>query len=173
MARWRLQEDHYLHAQVYGEANEWEYKETDRETGREIRKRFKVPFFANKEMIVCYAGSERDGDNGRLGPVVIECTPTPAMTPLDDEAREISARYEKNWQHPIESLPGQGFNDALLTSLEKQLEKIAMALPPTPAPVASSGVSREEFEALQAQLAALMAKNAELESKPSSKRKVA
>lgn len=171
MARWRLSEDHYLHAQVYGEANEWEYKETDRETGREIRKRFKVPFFAGREMIVCYAGSERDGDNGRLGPIVIECSPTPAMTPLDDEAKEISAQYEKSWQHPIESLPGQGFNDALLTTLTKQLEAI-MANGPA-VPVASTGVSREEFEVLQRQLAELMAQNAELAATKPGKRKVA
>ena len=171
MARWRLTEPHYLFAEVYGEPNEWEYKETDRETGRERRKRFKVPYYAERELIVSYKGSEHGDDNGKLGPITIESTPTPAMEPLDDEARAISAQYADSWKHPIDSLPGQGFNDALLTSLEKQLEKIASALPAA-TPVAASGVTREEFDALQAQLAELMAKNAELEAKPG-RRKVA
>jgi hypothetical protein len=171
MARWRLQEPHYLFASVYGEPNEWEYKETDRETGRERRKRFKVPFYAEKELIVCYEGSERGDDNGKLGPIIIDCTPTPAMEPLDDEAKTISAQHADSWKHPIDSLPGQGFNDALLTSLEKQLSAITARLP-APAVVSESGVTREEFETLQRQFAELLAKNAELEAKPG-KRKVA
>lgn len=153
MARWKLTEAHYINACPPDlEAVEWEYKETDRVNGRERRKRFEVPFYCDVETIVCYAGKGLPTDTVFRGP------PTPAMTPLDEEAKAISAEHSKNWVHPIESLPGQGFNDGLLATLQKQLAELTVR---TPVPVAQAGVSVEEFNALKEQLALLTAQLAE------------
>jgi hypothetical protein len=171
MARWRLTEDHYINASYGEEAIEWEYKEIDRITGRERRKRFPVPLFCNVDQIICRPGSERRDDNGRVGPIVFEGPPTPGMEPLDDEAREICAQYSAAWKHPIDSLPGQGLSASLLSNLERQLDALARN-PATP--VVASGVSKEEFEQLKEQMAQLMAQNAELQAeKVSGRRKVA
>ncbi len=43
---------------------------------------------------------------------------------------------------------------------------LAQRLPNAPTPVAQASVTKEEFEELKAQLAALIARNAELESAP-------
>lgn len=160
MARWKLTEPHYLFGyppDLSDEGTEWEYKETDRITGRERRKRFKVPFYFESETIVCLEGRGLPTD------FVFEGDPTPGMQPLDDGAKAISAEHAHKWVHPIETLPGQGFSASLLTSLERQLTELASKAP-APIQVAESGVSREEFTKLQEQLAALMAKNAELEA---------
>jgi hypothetical protein len=158
MARWKLEEAHYLFGHPPDlEEVEWEYKETDRVNGRERRKRFKVPFYFEAETIVCYEGK------GQRDDCVFEGTPTPAMQPLDDEAKEISAKYSGQWIHPIESLSGQGFSASLLSGLERQLAELTSKMP-APTTVVESGVSREEFENLQAQFAALMAQNAELQA---------
>lgn len=157
MARWILNENHYIHCKVRGEVNEWERKETDRITGRENRKRYIVPMYCETGLTVCRPGSERRDDNGELGPITFEGPPTPAMEPLDDEAREISAGFAEQWKHPIDSLPGQGFADGLLESLNKQLASIAARIPaPAATPAIAEGVSKEEFEALKEQLARLM-----------------
>jgi hypothetical protein len=167
MARWKLTEDHYIFAKVFNEETEWEYKETDRITGRERRRRFKVPLYCNAGSVVAHEGSEQEHDNlgpgGKgIGPIVFEGKPTPSMLPIDDEAKRISAELAKSWEHPIESLPGQGFGQELLASLQKEF---AAAAAKTPAPiVVAEGVSKEEFEEMKLQLAALMAKNAELEA---------
>lgn len=156
MARWQLDEAHYLFGRPPDlEETEWEYKETDRINGRERRKRFKVPCYFEAETIVCLEGKGLPTD------WIFEGPPTPAMKPLDDEAKAISAKHSKAWIHPIESLPGQGFNASLLSSLEQQVAELTSKMP-APAPVAESGVSKEEFEALKEQLAQLMAQNAEL-----------
>lgn len=158
MARWELTEPHYLNGCPPDlEAVEWEYKETDRTTGRERRKRFEVPFYAESGTTVCYEGKGQPSDT------VFRGDPTPSMTPLDDEARAISKEWEPRWQHPIESLPGQGFSASLLSNLERQLNELAAK---SPTPIAQSGVSKEEFDALKEQLAALMAEKAEREAKP-------
>lgn len=173
MARWQLTEAHYINAKYGDEAVEWEYKEIDRLTGRERRKRFLVPLYCEEGWVVCHEGSQRRDDNGNIGPVVFEGAPTPGMMPIDDEAREISAKYEAQWKHPIESLPGQGFSASLLDNLNKQLDALARSAP-APVTVASSGPSREEFEKLQEQMTQLMAQNAELQAeKASGRRRVA
>ena len=158
MARWKLEEAHYLFGRPPDlEEVEWEYKETDRINGRERRKRFKVPFYFEAETVVCLEGKGQPTD------CIFEGTPTPAMQPLDDEAKQISAQYSGAWVHPIESLPGQGYSASLLNGLEKQLAELSAKMP-APTTVVESGVSREEFELLQSQFAALMAQNAELQA---------
>jgi hypothetical protein len=169
MARWRLNEAHYLNGHPPDlEITEWEYKETDRVNGRERRKRFKVPFYFDAETIVCHEGKGLDGD------FIFEGEPTPSMTPIDEEARRISnecrEKHPYKWNHPIDSLEGQFSSASMLGSLEKQLQEAIMRIPAAPAPAVSSGVSKEEFEAMKEQLAQLMAQNAELQASPGRRR---
>lgn len=170
MARWRLTEHHYLfgHPPDLDEC-EWEYKETDRVSGREKRKRYKVPFLMEKEdakgnpNIVCYEGKGQPTDT------VFEGEPTPAMEPIDAEAEEISASFREKWISPIDALPGQGFSDALAGGFAKQLEEIKKGLAGQAAPVGF--VSKEEFDELKNQLAQLIAQNAERSEAPAQRRR--
>ena len=111
MARWKLMSSHYLNVPD----EEWEYTETDRKTGRPRKRKFAVPrlldindpsCWTNKwgsqgneegEVVVCYEdkGDERDQ--------IFTGDPTPEMMPVDDEARAISAKFEKTWQYKPET----------------------------------------------------------------------
>lgn len=111
MARWKLMTAHYL--AVPNE--EWEYTENDRTTGRPKRVKFPVPRlldindpvcwtnrWGNKdneegEIIVCWEGKGEKNDITFIG------DPTPDMVPVDDEAKEISAKFEARWQNKPES----------------------------------------------------------------------
>lgn len=169
MARWRLRSAHYLNVP----GTEWEYKETDRTTGKNGRKVFPVPLFLNPddaadhnypregEIIVCHEGK------GAAKDIIFLGEPTPEMEPIDEEAEAISASLASKWQHPIESLSGQGpgYTQSLLAGLEKQLsDAIKNQLTAPAAPVPTNSVSAEDFNKLQEQVATLMARNAELES---------
>ncbi len=164
MARWKLTEAHYLFGyppDLEEEGTQWEYKETDRITGREKRKRFKVPFYFDEGTIVCHQGK------GQAEDFVFEGDPTPSMTPLDAEAKAISAELAPKWVLPMgeEAFPGQGFSEALAKSFEKQIERLAK-IAPMPTPANEVGITRAEFDTLREQMAQLMARNAELEAKP-------
>lgn len=110
MARWRLTGKHYLNVPD----NDWEYKETSRDTGRQATKRFPVPRHLDPdypgdhtppgsgEIIVCYEGKGQPADQVFYG------DPTPEMEPLDDEAEALTKARRPHWQHPIDSLPAQG-----------------------------------------------------------------
>lgn len=116
MARWKLMTPHYLNTVS---PNEWEYQETDRTTGRPIRRKFLVPRLLNPldpgdftntwgnrdnqegEVIVCLPGQGEGRDVEFLG------DPTPDMVPVDDEARAISASFENQWRYkPDTDTPG-------------------------------------------------------------------
>lgn len=165
MARWQLKEKHTLNVKGI----EWEQVETVQETGEQLRHRFAVPLYLDPDdsgilkrwgqggaLIVS------DGVNSQSRDIVFVGPPTPAMEPLDDEAQAITNAERPKWTHPIESLPGQGFGDALLIQFTKQLAEVMNNRPVAPQPVA--GVSIEDFVELQKQVGALMARNAELES---------
>ena len=165
MARWKLLEDHYLNGYPPGMDHEevvWEYKELDRLTGREKRKRFPVPYFFpraiidregfEKETFVCHEGKGREGDWVFFG------QPTLSMQPLDREAEELSAKLSH--VHPIDSLPGN-FSASLLNYFEGEVAAASSRMP-GPGPVAQSGVSKAEFDELKQQLIQLMSQNAEL-----------
>lgn len=169
MARWKLNSSHYLN--IVGEqAGEWEYEEQSRTNGRKVRRRFPVPLLLDVTDPACI----NDRENGYIivanapsaahpRDYVFIGPPTPEMEAIDDEAAAISEKEAQNWVHPIEALPGQGFNQSLLTGLEKQLsDLVAVASTGRAAPV-SNGPTREEFEAMQKQLAELMAQNAALQ----------
>ena len=85
--------------------------------------------------------------------------PTPDMEPLDEEAEALVATLQDKWKHPIDTLPSQGgMNEQekafMATMMESFAKQVGAALPQQPQAVGS--VSREEFEALQKQLADLM-----------------
>lgn len=168
MARWRLMEPHYL--AVPG--TEWEYKETNRETGRSARKVYEVPLYLDpkdpndwtdrsNEMVV--VSDKFDPANPR--DIVFVGPPTPNMDPIDDEAQAISDSQKKNWIHPIESL-NMTYSESRLSEFERE---IAMAIAGKmeanrPAPNLSlGGVSEADFAKLQEQVATLMERNAQLE----------
>lgn len=162
MARWRLTAKHYLNTP----GEQWMYEETDQNTGKRARKLFDVPRFLDPdapsdqnypgEIIVCQGrGLDRD--------IPFTGDPTPDMEALDDEARAISARFSGKWVHPIDSLPGD-YSSSILNDLQRQIDAVSGKVPAPPAsPISAGMVSKEDFDALQAQVAALMAKNAELE----------
>lgn len=165
MARWRLTQPHYLNVP----GTEWEYKEVDRTTGKQGRKVYPVPLLLSPnepsdqnypgEIIVAQGKSASPKDIIFLG------EPTPDMEPLDDEAEKISAACAPKWSHPIESLPGS-FSASLISNFEKQIAS-AFANNPTAiaSPVSAGSVSSNDFAKLQAQVAELMARNSELETK--------
>lgn len=107
MARWKLLIAHYLRV----DDEKWEYKELDRNTGREKRMQIDVPrlldprdsgcwtnAWGNKdnqegEVVVCHKGSGEPRD------IVFYGDPTPDMVPVDDEAKEISASFAQHWSY--------------------------------------------------------------------------
>lgn len=175
MARWQLKQAHYLNVP----GTEWEYKEQNRETGRQARKVYHVPLFLNPDdpadhnyrqdemIVVCHEGEGMPKDLVFVGP------PTPDMEPLDEEAEAITEAERPNWIHPIESLPGQGYGDALLADFQKQLASaIAGAQAAAPANAVSvAGISAEAFAKLQEQVAALAKQNEDLTAKLAEKRR--
>jgi hypothetical protein len=108
MARWQLSTSHYLSV----ENNEWEYNETDRGTGKQLRTRIKVPLYLDindqncwnvqyrnprgevisGEVIVARRTGEEHKDD-----IIFVGDPTPDMIPLDDEAKAISETFSKRW----------------------------------------------------------------------------
>lgn len=169
MARWRLTEKHYL--RVPG--TEWERNETDTRTGKALRHRYEVGCYLDPdspmdqnypgEIIVCHEGTGQRNDIIFVGP------PTMGMEPLDDEAEAISNSLREKWAHPVDSLPATGgdYNDALIKTFERQMNEIVEGIKKgAGVAVAVPSVSAEEFKTLQDQVAALMARNAELEAKP-------
>lgn len=103
MARWQLTEPHYLNTPD----SKWEFETKDRTTGRSVRKQFPVPLhldpniesdwnyqdrignnIVDGKVIVCWEGKGEPKDIEFSGP------PTPGMLPLDDEAKEISSKFD-------------------------------------------------------------------------------
>lgn len=119
MARWKLMTSHYL---MVVDAVKWEYKEVDRGTGRERRKQVTVPRFLDindpgdwtnrfGDVGVSHGGNNADGAGeiivclpGKGEPRDIEFhgDPTPDMSPVDDEARAISASFADHWRYKPE-----------------------------------------------------------------------
>lgn len=162
MARWKLIVPHYLFGyppDLAEEGVEWEYKETDRISGRERRKRFKVPFYMDEGSIVCHEGRGLDTDTVFVG------SPTHDMLPLDEEARRITASLPAamSFDDFFGAQGETGFSAHILSAIEKQIGQLDKKLGGTPIQVTESGVSRNEFEALQKQMADLMAQNMKLQ----------
>jgi hypothetical protein len=128
MARWKLVNAHHLNCDA-----EWEYQEIDRTTGKQVRKRFPVPRFLNPfdpqdwnyhwgnkdnedgEIIVCYEGKGEPKD------IIFRGDPTPDMVPQDDEAKVISASFEKRWSYkPETDVPG-GYSQSMIDKFQHEM----------------------------------------------------
>lgn len=110
MARWKLTEPHYLRV----EGTRWEYSEIDRLTGRPKRTQYEVPLYINpnydddlrqfgqdyEAMGVIIIVS--DGVDSLAKDLIFKGDPTPSMIPLDDDAREKSAKFKKIWEPQAE-----------------------------------------------------------------------
>ena len=170
MARWRLTTGHYLNVP----GTEWEYKESDRETGRSARKVFEVPLYLHPDSKADQNYPEQDmiAVSNKFDPnfrrdYVFAGPPTPDMDPLDDEAREISQGFRDRgeWKHPIETLD-MNYSQSVLSDFERQIAQIVANNVPKAQPVvmaSENAVSAEDFKKLQEQVAALMNRNAQLE----------
>lgn len=115
MARWRLKSAHYLNVP----GTEYELQETDRGSGKSVRKKFKVHLFLdpNDPADHNYPANPRIGEEGSIivsdrpskqypRDIVFVGPPTMEMEPLDEEAERITKKWEEKWAaHPIESLP--------------------------------------------------------------------
>lgn len=97
MARWLLKEKAYLNVP----GTEYDYAETDEQTGVRNRVIFKVPRYLDPEdprqkrsaegLVVAYSGSQQKGD------WIFEGPPIMGMEPLDAEAEEITAEMQRQW----------------------------------------------------------------------------
>lgn len=164
MARWRLKSAHYL--MIPG--GEWEYKETSQETGKQVRRVFPVPTYLHPddpgdhnypgEIIVTNGGTRQPRDLEFSGP------PTPEMDPLDDEAKAQSAEQEKRYKVPFDTFNVSDYNQSLLDGFQRQIAELAVGAATTPVNTPVKGVDPNDFAKLQEQVAALMARNAELEA---------
>lgn len=168
MANWRLTSAHYLNV----EGIEWDYAEQDQQTRRMKRVRFAVPLHldprdssdwtdkANEWIVVS------DGNAPMPRAIVFAGDPTPDMEPLDADAERIMAVWHKKWDgaHPIESLPGQGYSQSLLTKFQDEVNAklSAMGGQYPGADQYAKGVDPTAFEALQSQVAELAKQNSQL-----------
>jgi hypothetical protein len=158
---------------------EWEYKETDRETQRQVRKVFEVPLYLNPNE----QSDWNDRQNGRIivtnrfdsaypRDIVFVGQPTPDMEPLDEEAQKITDGYVKSgaWKHPIETLD-MNYSQSVLSDFERQIATALVNVSKNQAPNLSlGGVSMEDFNRLQEQVAALMDQNIKLQAEKSAMR---
>lgn len=128
MARWKLMTGHYLNCGT----TEWEYMELDQSTGEQVRKRFKVPRLLDPLDPKCwnYSWGPKDRVTGEIivalegkgqpKDYIIDCEPTPDMTPLDDEAKTISASLEKKWSYKPDS-EGGSFADTMINQFHDKM----------------------------------------------------
>ncbi len=168
MARWRLTQPHYLNTIP---PTKWRYEETDRDTGERNVVEFDVCRLLDPNnprdcrsqgdcVVVDKPEFATRGDWTFVG------EPTPDMEPLDEAAERITESFRHKWQAPMSegAFPAQGgFGGALLAQFEKQLTE-AFAKSGPIAPMSTQGVPLDQFQALQEQVAKLMAQNAELQA---------
>jgi hypothetical protein len=168
MARWMLKDAHYLSVPGI----EWEYKETDRETGRQARKVYEVPLYLNPTWTQDW--NDPGGivvsnrfDAAHRRDIVFVGPPTPDMEPLDDEAIEISNKYRAEWKHPIESL-NMTYSESRLSEFERSIAEFmankGVEQMKTMPNVSAKGIDPKKFEELQVQVAELMSVNAVLQA---------
>lgn len=159
--RWRLTNPHYLNVFELpdGTRCEWEHKETARETGRTVRKLYKVPILLNPndaadcnypgEIIVAH---QVEGVSNLHQDILFEGQPTPEMEPLNEAAQAITDGLRHKWDHPIESLPSNGgMTGAESAFMAKMMEVFERVSPPA----ANQSVSQEQYDALLARVAAM------------------
>jgi hypothetical protein len=140
MARWRLTESHYLDCPD----SYWEQAETDRETGKQKRRKMMVPLhlnpkdpndwnyktgdrdvsqggnaFTDGQIIVCREGKGEPKD------IVFTSALTPGMEPLDAEAKveSAAAKVELKWRDGDRFYQdGMTYADTIMMELAKREE---------------------------------------------------
>ena len=141
MARWKLINAHYL---MTIDPAEWEYTETSRTTGKQVRKKFHIPRLldpsdpgdwtnrwgnkdnAEGEVVVCLPDKGQPGDVEFLG------DPTPDMSPIDDEAKEISASFAVRWSYKPDS--DQSYSQSLVDKFQVEMAELKTKAPPLEIP---------------------------------------
>jgi polyhydroxyalkanoate synthesis regulator phasin len=171
MARWRLLVGHYLNTDPPAEI---EFKEVDRNTGRQARKVYKVPrhldpkdpndhnYPSEGEIIVS------NGNNAQGRDIVFIGDPTPDMEPIDDEAKKISQSFidSGKWTKKEE---GMDFGESLIKNFMAKMDQLAIGQQQA---VSTAGIDAKAFSDLQGQVKALIEQNAKLqaEAKPTNRR---
>lgn len=165
MARWKLVEPHYIHAERDGLRAEWEYKEVSRQTGRESRKKFPVPMFLDPRV-----DTDWTHRNGQMDGIIVVCDGegaepndiilikddkgnlpiTPGMLPLDDAAKAISAKYNER-VIPIDGEDNQTYSERLLDKWIGQLTVAQSAAQAAPTEVKGLDKVLESMTAMMEQ----------------------
>lgn len=163
--RWRLMAPHYLNVPTLpdGTRVEWEQKETNRESGRAVRRLYSVPMLLDPrdpadfnhpgEIIVCH---DVDGARVVRNDIIFFGDPTPDMEPLNEEAEAVSAQHRQRWEHPIDTLPANGgMTSHEMAFMQNMMAEFTKAIGGTGLPNAS--VPKEQYDELKARLEKLEA----------------
>jgi hypothetical protein len=128
MARWKLMTAHYLNVPN----EDWEYTENDRTTGRPKRVKFPVPRLLDPRDPACWTNrwGNKDNEDGEIivchegkgdaKDMVFIGDPTPDMMPIDDEAKALSASFEKRWAYKPETDVGD-YSQSLVDKFQVEL----------------------------------------------------
>lgn len=165
MARWKLTAGHYLNItdRPGGKiTTEWEYREITN-TGRSVRKIFKVPMYLNPDIEddCNYPGEcvVSDGNNPQPKDYIFLGNPTPDMFPLDPEAEAISAELGKKWIHPIDGIGEEGYGGVMMNAIMNDLAAFKASATPV------SAVPNKELTDAVSAMAKLMEQNAAILAK--------
>ncbi len=172
MARWRLTEPHYINVP----GTRWEYIEVDRVTGRPKRTQFDVPRYLDprdpRDWTVRRNNDDGDiivsnGNNPGPGDIVFIGDPSTGMFPLDDEARELSSRFD--WK-PTVSLAvddqADSYTQQLLNGLIKDMANLQASA------TAQASPRIEGIDELLSAMTGMMKQNQEIIGKLADRRKV-
>lgn len=166
--RWRLLAPHYINVPTLpdGTRVEWEHKETNRVSGRAVRKLYPVPMLLNPEdpndqtprgsgeIIV---SQEAEGGFFNRNDLLFEGPPTRDMEPLNEAAEAITEQHKARWVHPIETLPANGGMNSqeqqfMQTMMADFARQVGASLPQN-----NTSVPREDYDVLKERLAKLEA----------------
>lgn len=155
--RWELNEPHYL----FGTNAKYMKEEINMDSKKLARHFYDVPEYHDSGTIV-YQGRPLLGTD-----IPFTGEPTPAMTPLDDEAQALSDKLRPKWISPIDNaaLKAELAPETLLMmqAFAKEIGVQIAAGQNTPVPEGS--ISRAEFAEMQKQLSALQTEKAQQEAK--------
>lgn len=164
--RWRLLAPHYINVLALpdGTRVEWEHKETNRESGRAVRKLYPVPMLLNPEDPgdCNYPGEiiisqHAEGAHFLRQDLLFEGPPTRDMEPLNEAAEAITEQHKARWVHPIETLPANGgMNEQEKAFFENMMKAFTQQVGPQPQ-VSNTSVPREDYDELKERLAKLEA----------------
>lgn len=165
--RWRLTAPHYINiAQLPdGTKIEWEHKETNRESGRAVRKLFPVPMLLDPESPPDhnYPGEiivtqEVEGAHVLARDLVLCGPPTRDMEPLNAAAEAITDAHRARWTHPIETLPANGgMNEQEKAFMQTMMAAFAREVGTQINPAPNTSVPREDYDELKERLGKLEA----------------